>query len=105
VLLIEADSERRAQLGMALAASGITVVAVASIAEVERWPEGDIVITDSERFTPWWIEVGAAHVIVLADTAEQGIRACQQGASAWVPRTCSPQVLVGTVREIASQHS
>jgi CheY-like chemotaxis protein len=100
VLLIEADRERRAQLSTALAASGITVVAVASIAEIERWPEGDVVVTDIDRFTRWWIDIGATHVIVLADTAEQGLDACQRGASAWVPRTCSPATLVGTLRQV-----
>lgn len=101
VLLIEADTERRAQLATALAASGITVVAVASIAEIERWPTGDVVVTDSERFTSWWVHVGATHVIVLADTAEQGADACERGASAWVPRTCSPDLLIGTLRELS----
>lgn len=100
MLLIEGDSERRAQLATALAASGITVVAVASIAEIERWPEGDVVVTDSDRFTPWWVQVGASHVIVLADTAEQGVDACAHGATAWVPRTCSPETLIGTIRDL-----
>lgn len=101
MLLIEGDSERRAELATALAASGMTVVAVASIAEVERWPEGDVVVTDSERFTPWWVQVGASHVIVLADSAEEGAHACEHGASAWVPRTCSPEALIETLKELA----
>jgi DNA-binding NarL/FixJ family response regulator len=100
VLLIEADADRRARLATALAASGMTVVAVASIAEIERWPEGDVVVTDSERFTPWWVHVGAKHVIVLADTAEQGVEACERGASAWVPRSCSPDLLIGMLRHL-----
>jgi DNA-binding NarL/FixJ family response regulator len=100
VLLIEADSERRARLATALAASGITVIAVASIAEIERWPDGDVVVTDGERFTPWWMQVGARHVIVLADSAQQGVEACQRGASAWLPRSCSPDVLIGTLKQL-----
>ncbi len=98
VLLIEADSARRAQLSIALAASGLTVTAVSSIAEIERWPAGDVVVTDGDRFTPWWARVGASHVIVLADSEQQGVAACERGATAWVPRTCSPDLLVGTVR-------
>ncbi len=101
MLLIEADTKRRVQLATALAASGITVTAVASIAEIERWPEGDVVVTDSERFTPWWTEVGATHVVVLAETAEEGAAACERGASAWVPRSCSPDLLIGTLRELS----
>lgn len=101
MLLIEADSGRRAQLATALAASGMTVVAVSSIAEIERWPAGDVVVTDSERFTPWWMQVGATHVVVLADTAEEGVDACERGASAWVPRSCSPDLLIGTLRQLS----
>jgi hypothetical protein len=98
VLLIEADADRRVQLATALAASGITVVAVSSVAEIERWPAGDVVVTDSERFTPWWVQVGASHVVVLADTEKEGLDACARGASAWVPRSCSPDLLIGTLR-------
>ncbi len=100
VLLIEADTQRRTQLATALVKSGIAVIAVGSIAEIERWPEGDVVVTDVERFTPWWVQVGASHVVVLADTAEQGVDACQRGASAWVPRTCNASLLIGTLREL-----
>jgi DNA-binding NtrC family response regulator len=100
VLLIEADTERRARLATALAASGLTVIAVASIAEIERWPEGEVVVTDGERFTPWWMQVGARHVVVLADTAQQGVDACRRGASAWLPRSCSPDLLIGTIRQL-----
>lgn len=100
VLLIEADPARRAQLSTALAASGMTVMAVSCIAEVERWPTGDVVVTDSDRFTPWWTRVGAAHVVVLADSEAEGEEACHRGASAWVPRTCSPEALVGTIRDL-----
>jgi CheY-like chemotaxis protein len=100
VLLIEADTERRTLLATALAASGITVIAVASVAEIERWPEGEVVVTDGERFTPWWVQVGASHIVVLAETAEQGVEACQRGASAWVPRTCSPDLLIRALRRL-----
>jgi hypothetical protein len=100
VLLIEADPERRAQLSTALAASGMTVIAVSCIAEIERWPTGDLVVTDCERFTPWWTRVGAAHVVVLADSEEAGEDACHRGASAWVPRTCSPDALLGAIKDL-----
>jgi len=100
VLLIESDAERRLQLRSALQASGIAVEAVACISDIERWPAGKVVVTDGERFTPWWTQVGATHVIVLADTAEQGIDACLRGATAWVPRGCAPAALVVKVHSL-----
>ena len=68
ILLIESDDGRRRALGHALQAAGMEVVSVSSVKEIERWPQGRIVITEFERFTPWWTEVGATHVIVLVET-------------------------------------
>jgi hypothetical protein len=104
VLLIESDTERRAELSMALQASGIAVVAVGCVADIERWPAGDVVVTESDRFTPWWTHVGATYVIVLADTAEQGADACERGATAWIPRRCTPDTLVGALRQLGLNH-
>jgi hypothetical protein len=94
MLLVESDHHRRAQLSEVLRTAGYPVTAVGRIAEVERWPEDEVVITDSARFTRWWTEVGASHVIVLANDAREGERACTQGATTWVDRTCTPERLV-----------
>ena len=94
MLLVEADHHRRAQLSEVLRTAGFPVIAVGRIAEVERWPADDVVITDSPRFTRWWTEVGASHVIVLADNAGEGERACTQGATTWIDRTCKPERLL-----------
>lgn len=97
VLLVEPDAARRLALMTALEDAGVTVVGAAHIGDVERWPAGELVVTDVYRFTPWWKDVGATDVIVLADTPEQGTDACDRGAAAWLPRTCPPATLVALV--------
>jgi CheY-like chemotaxis protein len=100
VLLVEGDSNRRMQLSQALRAEGMPVLAVSGIAEVERWPAGEVVVTDARRFTPLWKETGAAHVVVLADTDEEGMEACIRGACAWIPRHCAPETLIDVLYEL-----
>ncbi len=94
MLLVESDHRRRAELSEVLRTAGFPVIAVGRIAEVERWPSDEVVITDSARFTAWWTAIGASHVIVLADDPKDGERACTQGATTWVDRTCTPERLV-----------
>jgi CheY-like chemotaxis protein len=100
VLLLEAHPERRARFGEALRRAGLAVTEAARIADVERWPFGQTVVTDAERFTSWWRHVGAEHVIVLASSEREGLAACSSGATAWLPRTCGPDVLVRKVVEL-----
>jgi hypothetical protein len=102
ILLIESDAQRHSTLQSALQACGFSVRAVNLIAEVARWPVGQVVITDQQRFTPWWKEVGAAHVIVLADSSEEGLMAVVRGASSWLPRDCSGDALVAAVQRLAT---
>ncbi len=97
VLLLESEPALRAQLSEALRSAGIAVTEAARVGDVERWPSGQTVVTDAERYTAWWKQVGAEHVIVLADTEREGVNACSSGASAWLPRTCEPERLVETV--------
>jgi DNA-binding response OmpR family regulator len=97
VLLLESQPELRAQFGEALRSAGITVTEAARVGDVERWPSGQTVVTDAERFTSWWKQVGAEHVIVLAATEREGMNACSSGATAWLPRSCGPEELVETV--------
>lgn len=77
--------------------AGFTVTAVARVAEIERWPTGQVVVTDTERFSEMWKRVGATHVLVLSSTASEGIDACARGASAWIPRLCSAEALVAVL--------
>ncbi len=100
MLLVEADFERRNRLSRALRAEGMPVLAVSGIAEVERWPAGELVVTDSHKFTTLWRDTGAAHVVVLADTAEEGMDACDRGATAWIPRRCTADAIVDALYDL-----
>jgi hypothetical protein len=94
VLVLEPDAQRRDQLARACEGAGFTVTAVARIAEIERWPDGDVVVGGAEHFSEMWKRLGAAHVIVLSNTPSEGIDACTRGAAAWIPRLCSPEALI-----------
>jgi hypothetical protein len=87
VLVIESDKVLLQRLVRDFAAAGVPMLGVSSVAEIERWPAGEIVITDLPHFTPWWNTVGAAQVIVLVDRAEDAHDAMQRGASGWLVRS------------------
>jgi hypothetical protein len=46
------------------------------------------------------MEMGASHVLVLANTPEEGAAACARGATMWVLRPCSAEDLVAAVKSI-----
>jgi DNA-binding response OmpR family regulator len=100
MLLLESDTHERRRLTEALQEAGLPVLGVSSIADVERWPSGEVVITAADRFTMWWKEMGATHVLVLANTPEEGAAACARGATMWVLKPCHPQQLVAAVKSI-----
>ncbi len=97
MLLVEADTRRRNELVKALCAAGIPVTAVCRIADLERWPAGEIVLVNSAQFTPWWFTAGASRVLVQVDTAEEGARLCERGASGWISRSSSGKSVVATL--------
>jgi DNA-binding response OmpR family regulator len=97
VLLVESQPELRAQLSEALRSAGIRVTEASRVGDVERWPSGQTVVTEAQRYTSWWKHVGAEHVIVLAATEREGLNACSSGATTWLPRSCVPEELVRTV--------
>jgi len=102
-LLIEPDDERLTTLCVALRAEGIDVIAVTRIAEVERWPAGDIVVTSDESVGSWWRDVGAAAVIVLSDTPESD--GCADGRTVWIHRNCPPPDLATVIHRLAVRGS
>jgi hypothetical protein len=97
VLLLESDRERRSALVNMLYSRGISAVAVGSIAEIERWPVGDVVVTEAAYFSSWWSHIGATHVIVLAESSAIGADACSRGAAAWLSRRCPPAALLAVL--------
>ena len=67
MLLVHSDPAVRSNLAATLQTAGIPLTVADRIAEVERWPHGDIVITEERLYTPLWHSVGAAHVVVLSE--------------------------------------
>jgi DNA-binding response OmpR family regulator len=99
-ILLESDPVRLARLHGGLRDAGIDVVAVTRIADIEHWPSDTFMITDIDHFTPWWREVGATSVIVLANTREQGIAACQSGATKWLRHNCTVRQLLAAIDSV-----
>jgi hypothetical protein len=83
-LIVVADPTCRAALERTYRAAGVRVRGVGCIAEVERWPDGEIVITDTAHLTPVWHSLGAVDVIALVENAEQGLASLSGGASKWL---------------------
>jgi hypothetical protein len=84
VVLVDGEHARRARLVSLLRANDIRVIPASRVADLERWPIGEVLVTDATHATRWWIDVGATHVIVLADTDEERSLAQRTGASAMV---------------------
>jgi hypothetical protein len=81
VVVLDAEDARLEQTVSSLRAHGIRVVAATRIANLERWPVGEVVVTDAAHATRWWSDVGATHMIVLADTDEE--RSLAERSGAW----------------------
>jgi CheY-like chemotaxis protein len=97
VLVIESNSTYRKALEQACQAAGLSVRAVSSIAEVERWPAGRIVVTDTAHLTPLWRLVGAAEVIVLVRSADEAMAAFEKGATMWLQPSPSADMVAAIV--------
>lgn len=97
VVLVDADDMRREQMASSLRAEGIRVVPASRIANLERWPVGEVVVTHVAHATRSWFGVGATHVIVLADTDEERSLAQRSGASA-VVASQNPAALLSILR-------
>jgi len=104
VVLLDAEDARREQTVSLLRAEGIRVVAATRIANLERWPVGEVLVTDAAHATRWWSDVGATHVIVLADTDEERSLAERSGASA-VLTSGNSAALLSILRSVAELQS
>ncbi|MET0167384.1 MAG: hypothetical protein ABW318_20570 [Vicinamibacterales bacterium] len=72
------------------------------IAEIQRWPVGEIVVVDARQFTPWWAVVGAAHVVVLSGAGEQIEQISSGVPSIWIRRESGPEALVAALKSLHS---
>lgn len=86
MLVVESNPDLCRYLVEACLTRRIPARGVSRIADIERWPRGQVVVTDMAHLTPLWKEVGARAVIVLVDGAEEGNAALDRGATAWLPR-------------------
>jgi hypothetical protein len=100
VVLVDPATERREQLVSLLRAEGIRVVPVSRVSSLEMWPVGNVLVTYVARMTHWWIDVGAAHVIVMADTDEERTLAQRSGASG-VVASGNTAALLSILRSVA----
>jgi CheY-like chemotaxis protein len=95
VLLVHSDPAVRQNLAATLQSAGISLTVAERIAEVERWPKGDVVITEEQFYTPFWHSVGAAHVVVISDQGRSV--AGDHKAVTVVPATSGAQALLAVV--------
>ena len=85
IVLLDPDARRRNRVASTLRAAGLRVTAFATIAEMQRWPTGALLVVDVSYFTPWWKTIGVWDVIVISPTPDAGGGACERGAGGWVP--------------------
>lgn len=97
VLLLDLDTSRRNQFASVLRGRGFTISVMTYIAEIERWPVGDIVVVDAARFTPWWAEVGALRVVVLSATEVEESRVYNGVPCTWIPHGAGPDALIAAL--------
>ena len=102
VLVIETDALRRVAVEWAFLAAGFRVRAVSSIAEVEQWPDGQLVITDTAHLSPFWRQVGAVEVVALVANAEEASTALSKGATLWLQLPSDPAVVATTLLDMVS---
>lgn len=97
VLLLDLDTRRRMQFASVLRGRGFKISAMSYIAEIERWPMGQVVVVDAARFTPWWTEVGAVRVVVLSATAVEESRVYNGVPCTWIPHGAGPDALIAAL--------
>jgi hypothetical protein len=97
VLLVSADRGCRSKFAAALRTRGFEVCTVRHIAEIQRWPIGEVVVVDARQFTPWWAVVGAAHVVVLSDESEHLDKISSGVPSTWIRRESGPEALIAAL--------
>src|SRR5688572_29866240 len=91
VLIVDDDPRHRQLLERACRTAGVSVRSVGAIADVKRWPRGQIVVTSITRLTPLWRLEGATDVIVLVSGQRDGTAALQKGATRWLQLPCTPK--------------
>jgi hypothetical protein len=97
ILLLDLNLRRREQVAHILRKSGFEISVKSHIAEIERWPVGQIVVVDAARFTTWWIEVGAVRVVIWSLAAAAESRTYNGVPCTWIPRGSAPEALLAAL--------
>jgi len=97
ILLLDLNVRRREQVAHILRERGFEISVKNYIAEIERWPVGQIVVVDAARFTPWWIEVGAVRVVIWSRAAAPESRVYKGVPCTWIPRGAGPEALLAVL--------
>jgi hypothetical protein len=101
VVFVDDDDGRRKKLVECLEHERIPVVSAGSVAELEGWPVGKVLVTHARAVTPLWFDMGAAHVVVLADTDEERALASAIRHERATVANGNPAALLASLRTIA----
>ena len=104
VVLIDTDETRRVNLASCLAREDIPVRAATCLADLETWPVGEVLVTNVRSLSR--LEMGAQHVVVVADSDAERIAANAMTDGPATVITGEPTSLLATLRTIAkANHS
>ena len=101
VLIVDPDPIHRLLVEQACRTAGVSVRSVGAIADVKRWPRGQIVVTTIAHLTPLWRLEGATDVIVLVQDRAEGIAALQNGATGWLRLPFTPESIAAMMTGLA----
>jgi hypothetical protein len=105
VVFVDDNDGRREQLVTCLEREGIPVVAASRVAELEGWPIDKVLVTHAASVTPLWFDMGAAHVVVLADSDEERALAAGMNDDRATVAKGEPGALLASLRTIAKSNA
>jgi hypothetical protein len=100
-VFIDDNDGRRQKLVKCLESEGIPVVAASSVAELEGWPVGKVLVTHAASVTPVWFDMGAAHIVVIADSDQERALAAEIRHERATVANGDPVALLASLRTIA----
>src|SRR4026207_1802400 len=104
VVFVDGNGGRREKLVKCLEHEGIPVVAASCVAELEGWPVGKVLVTQAASVTPLWFDMGASHVVVLADSDEERALAARLNHARSPVAGSDPTALLASLRSIAKSN-
>jgi hypothetical protein len=86
VVIVDPDPRQFADIIVACHRAGVPALAIRRIAELERWPYGQIVVMRAAHVTALWKAVGVRHVMAIVEDVADGAAALKRGATEWALR-------------------